>query len=273
MQRERAGVETRALRALDDERGSQREGRRDVAALRRQQSLEALGIDNRGNRIATGVAGAGTGGGAAAENPLIAEIEALQQSFMTQEQLQLESYQRQQETLDQALQQRLISQQEYAALMEQVEGTHQAAMQSQINEGISSTLSALGQLFQGSKKIGAAVALANSWLAFTEVLKDPAYTGRPWARIAAAGQALAAGLNAVRNIKSAQPGGAGGGGGSGGAGGGMTTQAGGGMAPLQVSLNTFGAGDFIRTADFGMLLDRLNREAGDRGYTILSNPA
>ncbi len=69
-------------------------------------------------------------------------------------------------------------------------------------DGVSASLSALGQLFQGSKKIGAGIALANSWLAFTEVLKDPSYVGRPWARFAAATEALASGLNAVRNIKS-----------------------------------------------------------------------
>lgn len=182
-------------------------------------------------------AGVGSGSGAGdAESPWAAELEALQQSLMTQEQLQAESFARQQEVLNQALQDRLISQQEYAALMEQVEATHQAAMQSELNDGISGTLNALGQLFQGSKKIGAAVALANSWLAFTEVLKDPAYVGRPWARIAAAGQALAAGLNAVRNIKSAQPGGAGGGGGVGGS---MGGAGGAGGAAAQSPVTTF----------------------------------
>jgi hypothetical protein len=127
-------------------------------------------------------------------------------------------------------------------------------------------LNNMATMFQGSKKISAGIALANSWLAFTEVLKDPSFVGRPFARIAAAGAALASGLNAVRNIKSAQPGGTSGGG-SGSAGGGASAAPS--EGPLQVSLNTFGAGDFIRAADFGMILDRLNSEAGDRGYTIL----
>jgi hypothetical protein len=81
-------------------------------------------------------------------------------------------------------------------------------------EGVGGVLNALGSLFQGSKKISAGIALANSWLAFTEVLKDPAYVGRPWARFAAAASALASGINAVKNINSAQPGGSGGGGGA-----------------------------------------------------------
>lgn len=94
------------------------------------------------------------------------------------------------------------------------------------NEGVSGILGAMGNLFQGSKKISAGIALANSWMAFTEVLKDPSFIGRPFARFSAAASALAAGLNAVKNIKAAQPGGGGGGGGgssgsaSGGGGGG-----------------------------------------------------
>lgn len=143
----------------------------------------------------------GGGGGGAAVNPLQTELETLQHGLMTQEQLQMESYARQQQTINNALQQRLISQQEYAALMEQVEKTHQLAMTKETNAGVQATLGHLGQLFQGSKKIGAAIALANSWLAFTEVLKDPAYVGRPFARFAAAAAALSSGLNAVRNIK------------------------------------------------------------------------
>lgn len=168
-----------------------------------------------------------SGGGGAAVNPIQSELEALQESLMTQEQLQMESYTRQQETLKAALDQRLLSQQEYAALMEQVEKTHQLSMGKETNAGVQATLGHLGQLFQGSKKIGAAIALANSWLAFTEVLKDPAYTGRPFARFAAAGAALSSGLNAVRNIKSASPGGSAGGGS------GATAAAGGGAAPQQ----------------------------------------
>jgi hypothetical protein len=134
-------------------------------------------------------------------------------------------------------------------------------MQQSINKGISDTLSALGSLFQGSKKIGAAIALANSWLAFTEVLKDPAYVGRPWARLAAAGQALAAGLNAVRNIKSG--GGASGGGGGAGMSGGAPAQ-----RPLQtmnftITNDPFGFGQNI----IRQLASQLN-EASRNGSNI-----
>ena len=152
------------------------------------------------------------GGGGAAENPIQAELEALQEGLMSAEQLQMESYTRQQEVLNEALNQRLLTQQEYARMMQQAESSHAFAMQQSVNKGVSQTLGHLGTLFQGSKKIGAAIALANSYIAFTEVLKDPFYVGRPFARFAAAGAALASGLQAVRSIKSASPGGGGGGG-------------------------------------------------------------
>ncbi len=78
------------------------------------------------------------------------------------------------------------------------------------DEGVAGVLSAMGGLFEGSKKFSAGIALANSWLAFTEVLKDPSFIGRPWARLAAALAALKPGLQAVKNIQSARPGGTGG---------------------------------------------------------------
>ena len=84
-------------------------------------------------------------------------------------------------------------------------------------------LSSMTTMFQGSKKIAAAMALTNSWLAFTEVLKDPSFIGRPWARIGAAFAALAPGLNAVKNIKSATIGGGVGGSAGGGGGGGQAS--------------------------------------------------
>lgn len=70
--------------------------------------------------------------------------------------------------------------------------------------------------------MGAAIAVTNSWLAFTEVLKDPSFVGNPAGRMAAAAAALASGFNAVRSIKSGGKGtaGAGGGGAAASAGGG-----------------------------------------------------
>ena len=105
---------------------------------------------------------------------------------------------------------------ESQALVQQAVATLGSAAVKGSEQTASGVLANMGVMFQGSKKLSAGIALANSWLAFTEVLKDPSFVGNPMARIAAAGAALASGLVAVKNIKSASPGGGGGGGGSGG---------------------------------------------------------
>ena len=43
----------------------------------------------------------------------------------------------------------------------------------------------------------------------------------------------------------------------------------GGSGPLEVNLNTYGAGDLMSKMDVSALLARLNDEAGDRGYRIM----
>jgi hypothetical protein len=87
-----------------------------------------------------------------------------------------------------------------------------------VRGGVGDILSGLGTLFEGSKKISAGIAVANSFLAFTEVLKDPSFVGNPFGRFAAAASALSSGLAAVRGINSARPGGGGASGGSAGGG-------------------------------------------------------
>jgi hypothetical protein len=154
--------------------------------------------------------------------------------------------------------------------MEQVEKTHQFAMTKETNAGVQATLGHLGQLFQGSKKIGAAIAVANSWIAFTEVLKDPSFIGRPWARVAAAGAALASGLNAVRSIKSASPGGAtsgavGGAGGGAAMVGGAAMAGGASAAPQQtsnISLQLVG-GDLFSRDQVLRLINSINEATAD----------
>jgi len=251
-----SGVFSR-LNAGDDERGSQRSTVR--GANTRDVNQPWLEDYTRGGWITPDGAGGGKGGGGGTD-PLIKELESLQNELMTKEQLELESYERRQETLNEALEKKLITQQEYSALMEQVEATHNFAMLQSTRDGVSASLSALGQLFQGSKKIGAGIALANSWLAFTEVLKDPSYVGRPWARFAAATSALASGLNAVRNIKSSSPGGggsssAGGGTGSGSSGGGQSYS-------QQVALQLVG-GDMFSRDQVLKLINAINEASKD----------
>jgi phosphopantetheine adenylyltransferase len=52
-----------------------------------------------------------------------------------------------------------------------------------------------------------AQAVMSAWSAYAQMLADPSFIGRPFARFAAAANVLAAGLNAVKNIKAAGSGG------------------------------------------------------------------
>ena len=120
---------------------------------------------------------------------------------------------------------------------------------------------------QGGGKVGKAIqavlatrALMNAWTAYTEVLADPAYVGRPWARFAAGAQVLAAGLGAVNAIKSAS---------SGGSAGSAATSAGGAIAAAptsNVSVQLVGGDMFSRDQVIG-LINRIN-EAQEDGAVV-----
>lgn len=162
--------------------------------------------------LGAGAGGGGGGAGGASVNPLQAELDALQESLMTAEQLQMESYTRQQEVLNSALEQRLITQQQYQTMMEQTEAAHANVMQQSTMGMVTSVLGSMSQLFQKSKPLAIATALMNTWQGMTEALKLPFPKN-----IAAAATTLATGMNAVRNIRSTSSSGGGGAGGSSGA--------------------------------------------------------
>lgn len=196
------------------------------------------------------------------------ELEQLSRLLMNKEQLELDSYNRRQELLKTSLEKKLLTQEQYAGMMEQVESAHNFAMLKQQNDNVSATLGALGQLFQGSKQIGAAIALTNSYLAFTEVLKDPSFIGRPFARFAAAASALSSGLAAVRSIKSAQPGGSASGGISGGGGAASSGSAGGVQTSTAVSLQLVG-GDMYSRDQVLQLINAINAATADGAQILL----
>lgn len=194
----------------DDGRGSQRKGLNDLGAFRSRQAVSArMAAMNK------------TGGGGGV-NPITGELETLKNSLMTQEQAQIESYARQQETLAAALEQRLITQQEYAALMEaaqaqnsdnlaqidayrygdglQKAGAYFGAMATAFASG-NDKMAAIG------KKFAAIEALINAWRAYAQTLADPSLPF--FAKFAAAASVLAAGMSAVSAIKGGGKGGGG----------------------------------------------------------------
>jgi hypothetical protein len=136
---------------------------------------------------------------------------------------------------------------------------------------VSGVMGALGQLFQGSKKFAMAQALINAWTGASEALKLPFP-----ANLGAFAKVLATGMNAVRNIRSAQPGASGAGAGSAGSAAASisarpasTSTAATPASPLDVRLTGISAGDLFSGAQLSGLLDRLSAEAGDRGYRLM----
>ena len=212
-------------------------------------------------------------GGGGGTNPIIGELEALQSSLMTQEQLQIESYTRQQETLRAALDQRLITQTEYAAMMEQAQQQHSDKMSAidvyRYGDGLQKAGAFFGamadamasgndKMLKLGRAFGAAEALINAWRAYAQVLATPGMN--PLAKFAAAAKVLAAGMGAVNAIK---------GGGktsAGTAGAGTTTQAA--ASPTQtlnftISNDPFGFGERI----IRQIATQLN-QAGRNGMNI-----
>lgn len=158
--------------------------------------------------------GGGGGGGGGGTNPIIGELETLQNSLMTQEQLQLESYTRQQETLRAALDQRLITQAEYAAMMEAAQQQHSDKMSAidvyRYGDGLQKAGAFFGamadamasgndKMMKIGRAFGAAEALINAWRAYAQTLATPGLN--PLAKFAAAAKVLAAGMGAVQAIK------------------------------------------------------------------------
>lgn len=241
-------------------------------------------LDANNNPIARG----GGGGGGGGVNPLVGDLETLQQSLATQTEILNEWYATGLETLQLAREQELLTEQGYwdakTRLQEQYNARSMELMQEE-TQMRQQTFSAMGDLltqFGAKNKLAAkaAVALnaaqriseikANTAAAATRALAELGPIAGPpaAARIKAYGavQAGIAAASAALRI-------GGGGGGSGGGGGGAAT-AGGAVSgpperPLDVMLNTYGPGEFIRGADFGVMLDRLNEVAGDRGYRLM----
>lgn len=219
---------------------------------------------------ALGAGGGGGGGGGGGENPIIAELEALQLSLASQEEAQIESFARQQETLQQALAQRLITQQEYAAMTEAAQREHQEKMSAidvwRYGTGLEKAEAFMGGLSEAfasgndkmqkaARTFGAIEALINAWRAYSQTLADPSLPF--FAKFAAGAKVLAAGMSAVRAIKS------GGSGGGGASGGGSVSAA----APLpvqNVNIQWMGGAGFDSVSK---LVDALN-DGARRGYRV-----
>lgn len=195
------------------------------------------------------------GGGGVGGDPMLAELEAMQASLMSQEVLQIESYTRQQEQLAGFLDQKLITQQEYAAMSEAAQQQHSDAMSAidvyRYGDGLQKAGAFFGDMASAlaggnekmmkiSKAFGAAEALINAWRAYAQALATPGLN--PLQKFALAAKVLAAGFGAVNAIKG---GGSGGGGKASASGGGASAAAPSQTLNFTVTNDPFGFGERI----------------------------
>lgn len=215
-------------------------------------------------------------GGRSKVDPLPGELERLQKSLMTKEELQIASFNRQQETLKKALNQELLTRQEYNLLMEDAEMQHAERMAGiavfkhgdtlQQTEafmgGMASALSSGNeQMMKAAKVFGAAEALINSFRAYNQVIADPTL---PWfAKIPAAVSVLGAGLGMVNAIKGVSAGGGGGGAASAASGAAATAS-----RPMEARISGLDPNSLFTGASITSLFDALQDEAGDRGLSV-----
>ena len=236
----------------------------------------------------TGASGGGGGGGVS--DPIAAEIERLQQALMTEEQLEMESYAKRQAMLQQALEQRVVTQEDYAKLMENAQAQHQDRMSGidvyRYGTGLQQAEAFMGgmasalqggneQMQKISRVFGAAEALINAWRAFSQTMADPSLPF--FAKFGAAASVLSAGMGAVNAIKSgSKSSGAASGGAarasaavaaSSGAGGGSASPAAAAAPDQSQIVNISLTGDTIGRDGMASLFDQINKGLA-KGYRI-----
>ena len=169
----------------------------------------------------SGPSGVG-GGGSAGSDGFTQRLESLEQELMTEREVVEAWYQEGQAILADRRAMEILGEEGHKAALEALEREHQerlADIQGEVqNSRLSDAASFFGgmaslaqaggaKLAKAAQTFGATEALVNSYVAFTAVLRDPSFIGRPLARIGAATTVLAQGLGAVRSIRSGGSGG------------------------------------------------------------------
>lgn len=153
-----------------------------------------------------------SGGGSSRTNP----VEGLINQLQTEREIIQEWYTESQDLLKSASESELQIIGGYNEAKLRLEKEYQDRLKGIRDEGNATALGDAATFFGGMAAVAqaggdrtvkamrifsAAQALINSYVAFTEVLKDPSFIGRPFARFGAAASALSSGLAAVAAIK------------------------------------------------------------------------
>lgn len=223
----------------------------------------------------------GGGGGGGSRPNFEEEMETLRAQYRTEYEIVQEEHEKQLAQLAEFRERKLGTEEEFNELEARIQQDHkeklaaiEKAAQAQKLSAVQGAFGDLATLMQTSNaklfKIGQAAAIAEATISGYQAAVDAWQKGMkiggPPVAAAFTAASLAKTGALVAGIASQSANGGGGGAVAGGAVAStpeVTPQ-----TPLQVSLNTFGAGDFINMADWGQVLDHLNEAAGDRGYTI-----
>lgn len=211
-------------------------------------------------------------------------LETLMGGLMTETETVNAWYEKSLSDLDNALAQKLIKETEYADARVRLEQEMQQRLtnlrQNETNRTLSTYANFFGSMaslakaggektFGVVKALSIAEALINSYKAYTQVLADPFYVGRPFLRQIAAASVMASGLAQVASIRSVSSSGGGGGGsrgGRGGGGGGMGGGGGRGGRSQNVAIQLTGGNLYDRGQVIG-LINAIN-EATEDGAKI-----
>lgn len=261
------------VQAGPDERGSQRQ--------------TVIGATNHFTAdqpwLNTGGGGSGGGGGGpSVEDQLEKELDVIRQSSAAKAELEVEEYEKRQETLKSALDRKMITLAEYNSLELQIAKDHAAALTEIDVYRYGTALDQAGQFFgdmaaamQGGnekmarigKIFGAAEALINAFRAFNQVLADPSL---PWfAKIPAGVAVLSAGMGMVNAIKSGSGSASTGGGGSRGSA--SVSSATAPQAPQRILVQGINPDDIFTGQWLSNFFDNFYKENNDRGAVFMVN--
>jgi len=247
------------------------------------QNLLPPGMSEKEKEEEAAKSGGRRGGGGKSEAEKQKEaLEKLQEQLQTETETELAEFARREELLKEALENKLLTQEEYQELMERSAKEHADTMTgidayrygdstAQMGQfmGDMATAFASGneELMQIAKVFGAGEALINAWRAYGQVMADPSL---PWfAKLPAAVSLFGSAVSAVNAIKGVGKGGSGqrsaGGGGAAPA---AAPEAGGGGAQRpNVSLTLIGDSGFSR-AQIVQIAEALN-DSGDEGQNLV----
>lgn len=206
-------------------------------------------------------------------------LEALLERHAMIEETELGHYERQQQVLDAALAQKLITEEQHAKMSEEIAEAERQAKVAIAMSAIDATITALDLGGKKANKLQKALAIANAVIAGKEAAvsawKAGMSTGGPWAPAVAAAYTAASIARTASMINSIRSSGSSSGGGGGGGGVKIPAASGGGdSAPTQqapqaqrnISINLTGSA-FFSTDQVRQLIGAINEQIGD-GVTI-----